>query len=225
MANTHRRDKRIMDFTKVPSEEKEQAVLADRIKRSVNVMLICKVVKVDLTKQRVDVQPCITDKIEDPTSKTFIYSRMGKLVPVSELAGPVIPDVPIHFSHAGNFMITIPVAVGDEGMLIISHQDLSKWKEQGGTGVPQQHLSLLDINNGIFIPGVPSAVSAIADYATDALEIRAGSDKIRMKGDGTVYINTIEFLTHKHPVGTLTVPVTAATGLESTIAGSTGNPT
>jgi hypothetical protein len=72
---------------------------------------------------------------------------------------------------------------------------------------------MFDINDGVYLPYVPNMVNKISDYDATALEIRAGSDKIKMAGDGKVLINGIDFVTHVHSKGSykdsLSAPLTS----------------
>jgi hypothetical protein len=196
-----------MDLTRIASSAKEQASLTDSILSRINTMIIAQVTKVYAETQRVDVQPCITIKEENQNSKNYIYNWLGKRVPVSELEMPEILNVPLSFPRAGTFMLTLPVAVGDYGMLIFSSQDMQEWKTRGGTQVEQKSLDLLNINDCVFIPYVASDQDVVSDYNPDALELRAGDDKLTMAGDGKVSTNCdieidgISFKAHVHGKG------------------------
>jgi len=200
------------DFSKIASDDKAESVLADYIKSQIRTFIIAKVVKVYPETQRVDVQPCLTTKIEDKNSKTQIYTRTGKKVGVSEITMPVILDVPFSYIRTGNFMVTLPIDVGTYGKLLFSNPDLSEWKIRGGTGVEQKDLAQFNINNCVFEPYIASTPDVVSDYNASALEIRAGSDKIVMAGDGQVLINGIDFLTHTHPISVPSTPYTGDTG-------------
>lgn len=178
-----------MDYTKNYSEAKQQSMASDAVKSDINTMLIVKVVKVNIALQRVDVKPCLTVKVASQTSKIKVYTRSGKLTPVEELEMPTILDVPICYPRAGNFMITLPIKVGDTGMLLVSQQDITQWKEKGGSGVAQQDIELFDINNSVYLPFIASKPDAISDYNANALELRAGDDKLTMAGDGKIVAN------------------------------------
>jgi hypothetical protein len=204
-----------INFNKISDEGRADAALANSIKTDINTMLIVKVLSFDATTQTVSVQPVITAKIYDPTSKTIVYNRLGEPIPVTEVLLPPLKNVPISYPRAGNFMITLPITVGDTGMLIISQNDIALWKQQGGTQATGS-MEIFNINDGVYLPYVPNMVNKISDYDATALEIRAGSDKIKMAGDGKVYINTIEFLTHTHVYNAPlhpAVPPTANTGV------------
>jgi hypothetical protein len=179
-----------MDFSKNYNDAKEFSMQSDQIKSDINTMLIVKVVKVYASTQRVDVQPCITVKKIDNDSKTQIYTRTGQYAGVSEIAMPILLNVPICFPRAGNLMVTLPVTVGDTGMLIISQQDLTQWKQKGGDGIAQDDISLFDINNGVYVPFVPNDVTAVSDYNATAMELRnlAGTAKIKIDNSGTIAI-------------------------------------
>jgi hypothetical protein len=199
------------DFSKMSSQDKADSVLADYIKSQIRTFIIAKVVKVYASTQRVDVQPCITVKVEDKNSTTKIYTRIGKKVGVSELEMPVILDVPISYLRTGTFMVTLPLQVGTYGKLLFSNQDISEWKIKGGTGVEQKNLAQFNINNCVFEPYIASDPDVVSDYNPDALEVRAGEDKLTMAGDGKIVANCdieidgISFLDHFHGVPILEV--------------------
>ena len=195
---------------KVGGRSKAINTFIENLKTQMHTNILVQVVKVDLANQRVDVRPVIYEKVRDENSSQTIINNLGEEVPVSDFQIPDITNVPIRVYRAGQFSITIPVAVGDTGTLIISERDISVWKDKGGFQ-PQGELRKFDLNDGIYDPFVPNATNKDTSYATDALEIKAGSDKIRMKGDGTILINGIDFMKHTHK-GTSGFTVDTGTG-------------
>jgi hypothetical protein len=206
-----------INYNKIDDEGRADAALANSIKLDINTMLIVQVLAFDAATQTVSVQPVIKTKVYDPTSTTIVYSRLGEPVPIKEIQLPPLKNVPICYPRAGTFMITLPITIGDTGMLIISQKDIALWKQQGGIQ-SEGELSLFDINDGVYLPYVPNMVNKISDYDATALEIRAGSDKIKMAGDGKVLINGVDFVTHKHDKGTYVL----SSG--SIVSGTTGAP-
>lgn len=204
------------NFTKDFTQARADALLKDSVLLEINTMLICEVLQFYPDTQTVDVQPVITAKIVNDNGVEII-SRLGEPVKVSEVLLPPLKGVPICYPRAGNFMITLPIAVGDTGMLIISSRDISAWKELGGQQAAG--LDLFNINDGVYLPYVAAKTTAISDYSANALEIRAGNDKISMAADGRVVINGIDFMTHTHPAqGSL------KDGNSLPCSGSTGGP-
>lgn len=168
--------------TKAISSAIEKALLG------VNTMMIVKVVAFDSDNQTVDVQPCVMMRSRNDDSTTTFTNRLGEVVPYEDVEMPVILKAPLCYMRSGNYMVTIPVQVGDTGMLIISQRDISIWKQKGDIQ-PQGEVSVFDINDGVFLPFVPNQVNKISDYNNNALEIRADSDKITLDGSGTITFN------------------------------------
>jgi hypothetical protein len=172
---------------KLYTQEKANASLAYSIMLNINTMLIVKVLKVYVDRQTVDVQPVIMGVIRDDNGAKTTTTPLGEDVRVSNIELPAILDVPICYHRAGTAMITLPIQVGDTGMLIIAQRDISNWKQNGGV-VEQAQASLFDINDGVFVPFVPNQANKISDYSSTNLEIRFGDDKISMDGLGNINI-------------------------------------
>jgi hypothetical protein len=212
-----------MNKQKAITPDKASRALKHSVKLEINTMLIVEVLKVDVAKQRVDVQPVIKAMVKDSNGTRTINTVLGETIKVSDIILPPVKNVPICYARAGTAMITLPIKVGDTGMLIISQRDLSIWKEQGEFA-SQGLQSMFDINDGVYLPFVPNATNKISDYSIDCLEIRFGSDKISMKGDGKINItgelivsgevtgNGIKLSTHTHGAGSYTAGATAVSG-------------
>lgn len=134
------------------------------------------VVSVDSQGRTVDVQPATS--MRDTTT--------GKLKP---LQLPIIRGVPLHVlgSTSLGLFVAVPLVPGDEGLLVICDRALDNW--QHGEGVqmtpdaesPRHH----DIIDATFWPGLQRMSGAIADYPTDAIEIRnrAGGAVLSVSAD------------------------------------------
>lgn len=210
----------MIQLNRVYSKAKSDFAFGDKLLNTMNTMLICKVVAVDFDNQTVDLQPSIQLKIEDETSQTIILSRSGEEARVTDTNMAQILSVPICFPRAGNFMVTLPIQIGDTGMCIFSKFDISLWKQNGDVQ-PQGSIRRFDINDGVFIPFVPNAQNKISDYNSGALELRAGNDKITMAGDGKIstncdiVINGKSFLSHTHSISVPSTPYTGSTSTPS----------
>jgi len=171
-----------MSLEKIYNLTNVLAIHANNIKKSLNTMIPCVVVKFYPSTQTVDIIPGIKAVIKDDDGEAII-DMDGKKSFVKHVDLPIIQDVPIQHLRAGNYMITIPIQEGDTGMAIFSQRDISKWKKEGGIS-EQTSLRVLDINDAVYSPFVPNRENKINDYNPNALEIRAGSDKISMDGSG-----------------------------------------
>jgi hypothetical protein len=109
---------------------------------------------------------------------------------------PELVDVPLISTRAGNFIITVPVAVGDECLVIFGDTCIDSWwklgedKDNPQSKGAQEPMSIRrhDLSDGFAILAPSSQkikVGEIVDYATDCLEIRTldGKNKIQVKDD------------------------------------------
>lgn len=124
---------------------------------------------VNLTAMTVEVQPATQGTVEDENGATRYVNL------------PVLVDVPICFPSAGGFMVTLPIAVGDEVLIVIASRCIDTWWQNGGIGKPAE-FRMHDLSDGFAIPGPRSQANlpAGAISATD-LEIRNDA--------GTVYLS------------------------------------
>lgn len=108
--------------------------------------------KVDLAKMTCEVQPSIQGRIQNPDN-TF---QMVNL--------PLLVDCPIVFPGAGGFILTLPIAAGDEVLVVFGSRCIDSWWQSGGVGVPME-FRMHDLSDGFAIPGPrsqPNVVSAIS---------------------------------------------------------------
>lgn len=168
------------------------------------------VAKVDLSAMTVSIQPAIQGQIQK-SDGSFEYVNL-----------PLLVDVPIVFPRAGGFILTLPVAVGDEVLVVFASRCIDSWWQNGGVGIPMEY-RMHDLSDGFAIPGPtsqPKKISAISSSAaqlrneagTIFLEINATGVKLKaatvtVEGNLTVtgtvtapqaIINSVPFTTHKH---------------------------
>lgn len=84
---------------------------------------------------------------------------------------PECVDCPVSFPRYGNFVITGPVSIGDEGLLKFSERSIDNWWAKGGVQ-EQSEMRMHDLSDGFFEPGYSSKGRVPSSIATDALEIR-----------------------------------------------------
>lgn len=166
------------------------------------------VTKVDLTKMTLECQPTIKGQVamEDNTTQ---YVNM-----------PILADVPIVFPSAGGFMLTLPIAVGDEVLVVFGARCIDSWWDLGGIQVPAE-VRMHDLSDGFAIPGPRSkpklpagAISSTGaqlrnNLGTTYIEIAANGkiklvspSSIEVTGDlnvsGDVVAGTVSLKTHIH---------------------------
>lgn len=94
----------------------------------------------DKDKMTCEVQPAIKANVQD--------LKTGK---VTATALPLLVDVPVAFPGGGGFVMTFPLAAGDNGIVIFSSRCIDNWWQNGGVQT-QADLRLHDLSDGMFIP-------------------------------------------------------------------------
>jgi hypothetical protein len=135
------------------------------------------VTAVDFTKMTCSVQPAL---------KAVVLDQDGN---PSAVNLPLLVDVPLVFPKGGGFLITMPIAVNDEVLVIFSSRCIDAWWQSGGV---QQAMEarMHDLSDGFAIPGpysLPSLSGMGAVSGTD-LQVRnqGGTCYISVTADGKV---------------------------------------
>lgn len=117
---------------------------------------------VDLGAMTCVVQPAIQGKIEQENGAVQIVNL------------PLLLDVPIVFPAAGGFALTLPMAAGDEVLVVMASRCIDSWWQLGGVQAPIE-ARMHDLSDGFAIPGpksqpekLPSIDSARAALRNDA---------------------------------------------------------
>jgi len=130
------------------------------------------VIKYDLKKQAVDVQPLLRHAYDDG----------------SVLDLPVVYNVPVVFPRAGEAFLALPIKKGDGVLLIFSDRSLDKWKSSGGKVDPEDVRSH-NISDAVAIPGFyPFNAAAKIPNANDLI-LKNANCTIMMKSNGKVSIS------------------------------------
>jgi len=135
----------------------------------------------DANTQLVAVKPAIREML----------SFNGK--PFEHISLPDLMMVPIILPRAGDFIITLPVTIGDECLVIFGDMCYDTWWENGKVG-NQIDLRRHDLSDGFAILGPWSSPRKISDYSTDSVQIR-NEDKtsyVEVKEDTINIITTSE---------------------------------
>lgn len=133
------------------------------------------VTAVDLTKNTCSVQPAIQGVIEDENGiKQYVNL-------------PVLVDVPICWQKAGGFVLTLPLAVNDEVLVIIASRCIDAWWQSGGIQKPME-ARMHDLSDGFAIPGPSSQPNKITNVSSTGAQLRnlAGTTYIEISADGKI---------------------------------------
>lgn len=175
------------------SKIEDQALLADGIINRLRVAMPGIVHSYNAEKQTCTVQPAIRETLRDDQGM------------VSQVALPLLLDVPVVFPRAGSWAITLPVQKGDECLVIFADACIDAWWQSGGVQNPAE-LRRHDLSDAIAILGPTSQPKKLANVAGDGIELRnlAGNVKIKLGAGGidlqapVVRINGIDFNAHTH---------------------------
>lgn len=133
----------------------------------------------DATKQTVTVIVAVQEMINVITA-----DGQGGAAPVpTPTQINVLSDVPVCMPRGGGFEVTLPVAVGDECLVVFTDMCHSSWWANGATpasseapggGAQSPEVSRRhDLSDGIAILGPWSQKRKLANYSTTALQIRS----------------------------------------------------
>lgn len=124
---------------------------------------------------------------------------------------PICIHCPVITPGGGGFLLTFPLAVGDEGLLVFASRCIDNWWKQGGVQ-PQAELRMHDISDGFFIPGcfsqprTPPSISTTnvrlqSQDGTKFMEFTAAGD-LHVTGKviaGFGGVDQVGLQTHTHP--------------------------
>jgi hypothetical protein len=102
---------------------------------------------------------------------------------------PLCVDCPVQWPGGGGYLLTFPIAAGDEGILVFANRCIDSWWQSGGVQT-QAELRMHDLSDGIFIPLIFSNGKVPQNVSTDAVQLRSndGTVKIEIAAEGKVNI-------------------------------------
>ena len=92
---------------------------------------------------------------------------------------PLLINVPICFPRAGAFALTLPLAAGDEVLVVFSSRAIDSWWQSGGVGEPVE-ARMHDLSDGFAVLAPTSQPKKLSAVQSDGMELRTI--------DRTVYI-------------------------------------
>lgn len=95
---------------------------------------------------------------------------------------PVLPDVPVHFPHGGGYTLTLPLAAGDEVLLVFSARNIDGWWDQGDVQQPGDR-RMHDLSDAFCIPGPMSRPKVIADISENTAQLRSDDGEMFLELD------------------------------------------
>lgn len=132
----------------------------------------CIVTKVNFSQMTVEAQPAIQALQRFPTGEQKFVSL------------PLLLDCPIVFPSGGGYTLTMPVAVGDEGLVVFASRCIDSWWQSGGIQ-QQAELRMHDLSDGFFLPGVFSQPRVIGSISTSKAQLRSNDGETFVEVDGS----------------------------------------
>jgi len=170
---------------RIKSQQEIYSKIIDSIKSNIRVAIPGIIQSFDSQEQTVVVQPSIREKIIDiDLNESWVQL-------------PLLLDVPIILPRAGGYCITFPINSGDECLVVFADMCIDAWFSNGNIQ-NQIEKRRHDLSDAFAILGTWSQPRTVANYATDALQIR-NEDKtsyIEMKNNninlvGNILINGV----------------------------------
>ena len=153
--------------------------LSNNIKTDIRVALPAKVTGFDASKQTISCVPTIRELVN--INGNISYKEL-----------PELKDVPIVMPRAGNWVITMPVQIGDECMVIFQDLCMDGWWFRGGIQ-NWNDLRRHDLSDAIAIFSPWSQPNTISNYNSNSMEARnlSGNIKMTFKDEGIDIIGDV----------------------------------
>lgn len=132
------------------------------------------------SKVTVSAQPTVMAQIRAPTAQNW-----------TDVALPKCVDCPVIFPGGGATVLTFPIAVGDEGLLVFASRCIDSWWQNGAgsSGAqPQAELRMHDLSDGFFIPLCFSNPKVPPRISTTTAQLRSmdGSTYVELDPSGQI---------------------------------------
>jgi hypothetical protein len=185
--------------------------MMSKLKADLRVAMPGIVVTFNSDEQTVSVQPALREKLRDKNGN------------VTDVALPILPDVPIVFPRAGGYMVVSAINPGDEVLVIFLDMCEDSWWSSGGVQ-NQLELRRHDLSDAVCVPGLWSQPNRVKNYPENGIQLRneSGDTMVEITGttiniqtsgtvniDGNTTVDGKVFLQHTHsdPQGGSTGPV------------------
>lgn len=101
---------------------------------------------------------------------------------------PIISNVPVLFPRTADAHLALPVANGDNVLLVFSERGISRWLDLGGYVDPEEP-AMFALNDAIAIPGIfPKAYAPSRNGSDDSVELANGTSYLEIKSDGEILV-------------------------------------
>lgn len=133
----------------------------------------------------------------DPSDKTAeIQILFKRVLPGGNIQSyPLLIDCPVFTLQGGTGALQMPIAVGDQCLVIFADRNIDAWFKTGSEVAPF-NARAHDISDGFALVGVNALTSAMGDYSATELKLYNGLGKIGIEGGRITLTNgTLTLLT------------------------------
>ena len=130
----------------------------------------------DKTTNTVSATPAIKAKYIDPETGSVSY-----------ISYPMITNIPLAIARGSGVRLTYPVTPGNPCTLIFSQRSIDNFILEGAIANPVEGnnpmtsiIRCMDLTDAMCFPGVITTKDPVADYATDAIELRSDDGKVKV---------------------------------------------
>jgi len=119
-------------------------------------------------------------------------------------AYPILADCPVVIMGGGSTALTMPIASGDECLVLFNDRDLDNWfsgSSTAGVATPRLH----SFADGLILVGVHSLLYSLLVYDTTRACLRAGKVPGAMTAIGVNPSNSKVLVTNTYPANTVTL--------------------
>jgi hypothetical protein len=144
----------------------------------------------DATAMTVSVQPAI---------KGLITGEDGS---VRQASLPLLINVPVIWPQGGGFVLTFPIAAGDECLVVFASRCIDGWWQSGGVQAPTEQ-RMHDLSDGFAIVGPRSQARRLTPAAdTQAVQLRSvdGDQHIAIAPGGEISVRATTSITLEAPL-------------------------
>jgi hypothetical protein len=161
---------------------------------------------VDLTKMTCVVQPAIQSTVTNKNGNTSWVNL------------PQLLDVPIVFPGGGGFTITLPIAAGDEVLVVFASRCVDAWWNNGGYKNQAMEARMHDLSDGFAIPGIKSVPNVPSGISSTNAQIRnnTGTTHIEITQAGDINLVSASQVNITAPAIGMTGVVTVTGALSAT---------
>lgn len=148
----------------------------DNALSEMRVALPARVESVDTAAQTVDVRPMLLQRSVNDDGE----------VTTEQL--PVLPTVPVSWPRGGGFFVSMPLTVGDTGLVVFCDWSIDQWRSRGGSS-PADPLDIRahSIASAVFVPGLHDAKNPLASVHAENLVVgKDDGSQIHIKPNGDV---------------------------------------